>query len=128
MFEYDLPISWDAKKFATRYGLDSFKDFYVRGSKIVVIRQLPDDPPIFDLPSPEILAPAGLFIHEMKALTSKIDNKLENGRGTASLMIVAENELLLSDPFMTGIQIDTGSTAYIVDKAKTLTWDGTKWK
>ena|SRR3990167_5114975 len=126
---YTLPPIWDAKKFATRYGLDSEKDFYVNGEgDLVVFPALPDDPPIFEPPDPVISAPVGLWVHEMKSLTKRLGSQLIDGAGTACFHIVAETELMLSDPWLMGIPIEIGSTAYIIDKGKTIVWDGVKWK
>jgi len=47
------PKVWDAKKFATRYGLNTNADFYVDAEGLLVVfPDLPDDPPVFDLPDP----------------------------------------------------------------------------
>jgi len=55
MRTYVLPSVWDAKKFASRYRLNSQTDFYVGGDgKLVVFPVIPDDPPIFELPDPPI--------------------------------------------------------------------------
>ena len=53
MAVFSLPPVWDSLKFAARYKLDPFKDYYVDGNgELVVAVDLPDNPPIFDLPDP----------------------------------------------------------------------------
>lgn len=129
MKTFTLPAIWDAAKFATRYALDNNKDFYIDGNgKLLVFPTLPDDPPIFDLPDPVIPAPAGVFVHEMKALPKKHGNKLIDGNGTSCFHIVVDTEAKLSDPWFNGVYIEAGSVAYVTDKSKTLMWDGVKWK
>ncbi len=51
MAVFDLPLSWDATKFAARYSLNLHRDFYVRtDGKLEVFPLLPDNPPIFEAP------------------------------------------------------------------------------
>jgi hypothetical protein len=83
---------------------------------------------VLDTLSPITNAPSGIFVHEMKAISHKRDNKLQDGDGTTAFFIVVNTEAQLSDPWFTGVAIDIGSTAYVIDKSKTLAWDGTKWK
>lgn len=129
MRTYTLPSSWDAVKFAVRYNLNPNFDFWVDAHGDLIVRPtLPDDPPIFEAPAPIIPSPIGIWVHEMKALGRRQGERLLDGQGTSCYHIVVENELLLSDPWFTGMHVDTGSTAYLIDKSKTLVWDGTKWK
>ena len=130
MKTYPKPTAFDGAKFAVRYGLSAAPpaDFWISGSLIYVPDNLPDDPPIFDPLDPLIPAPAGLWVHEMKSLTKRQGSQLVDGAGTACFHIVAETELMLSDPWLFGVSIEIGSTAYIIDKGKTIVWDGVKWK
>lgn len=51
IFDLPPPGLWDARKFALRYGLNPFADFYINGEgKLVVRPVLPDNPPIFEPP------------------------------------------------------------------------------
>ena len=55
---YKKPASFDGAKFASRYKLDPFKDFYDDGlGNLVVLKELPDDPPIFEAPDPAVKKP-----------------------------------------------------------------------
>jgi hypothetical protein len=51
---YTLPKTWDAKKFAVRYGLNALQgDFYINAEgQLVVFPPLLDDPPIFENADP----------------------------------------------------------------------------
>lgn len=127
---YPVPFNFSGSKFAARYGLSTTDgSFFVGGDGLLhVPDNLPDDPPIFDAPDPVLPSPPGLWVHEMKALSKRIGNNLVDGQGTTCFHIVVETEAHLSDPWLTGVHLDTGSTAYLMDKAKTVVWDGTKWK
>lgn len=63
---WDLPGPglWDARKFATRYGLNSLAgDFYVNGEgKLVVRPTLPDNPPIFEAPDSPLISLRNLAV------------------------------------------------------------------
>lgn len=130
MKTYPAPASMDGKKFATRYGLSLYPpSFWIDAQGLIHVPDgLPDDPPIFDLPDPKIPCPAGIFVHEMRALSKKQGNELVDGDGTTCFHIVVQTEAQLSDPWFNGVNIDPGSVAYVQDKSKTLTWNGTAWK
>jgi len=127
---YPLIANFDGTKFEVRYGLDPIKGtFYVDGEGMLVVPdELPDDPPIQEACDPVISAPSGVWVHEMKSLNKKRGIKLTDGDGTSCLHIVVETEALLSDPWFMGVSIDIGSSVYVIDKAKILNWDGTRWK
>lgn len=57
--KYTIPKEFDGSKFATRYGLKSYRglgivqDFWIDGDGMLNVRddiKLPDDPPIFEAP------------------------------------------------------------------------------
>ena len=79
-------------------------------------------------PDPILPAPPGIWVHEMKSLTKRQGTKLIDGEGTSCYHIVVETEAHLTDPWLQGVSIDIGSTAYLMDKSKVVVWDGTKWK
>lgn len=47
-----MPKEFDGAKFAARYKLDARGDFWSDGKLLYVPDNLPDDPPIFELPDP----------------------------------------------------------------------------
>lgn len=49
MKTYPLPAQFDGAKFATRYSLTPF-DYFIEDGLLYVPENLPDDPPIFDVP------------------------------------------------------------------------------
>ena len=73
---YDLPLVWDAAKFAARYGLDAIHgEFYVNGEgKLAVFPNLPDDPPIFDPPDPP--GPPKPTLDELAARVAALEAKV----------------------------------------------------
>ena len=130
MKTYPMPTNFDGAKFALRYGLSLVKippDFWSSSGLLYVPDNLPDDPPIFEAPDPIIPPPAGLYLHAMKTVMGKSGSKAVTD-GSQCYHIVAETEALLSDSWLTSLPLEIGSHAYLMDKVKTVYWDGTKWK
>src|SRR3990167_1996272 len=122
---YTLPSIWDAKKFATRYGLDSEKDFYVNGEgDLVVCPALPDDPPIFEPPDPFVPVPPGVKVHHWPEMVGwigkhKVLATEPNGSGThhECYYIIAEDEIALNTLMtMPNVNFEIGQPAYLKDK------------
>lgn len=130
MKRYPLIQNFSGVKFGQRYNLNPIEGkFFVDGDGMLVVPDnLPDNPPIQEPNDPVIPSPAGIFVHEMKALSKKQGNELIDGDGTSCLHIVVNTEAQLSDPWFNGVAIEMGSVAYVVDKSKTMMWDGVKWK
>lgn len=125
------PLVFDGAKFAARYGLNSFGgDFSLNGNVLTVKpdAKVTDNPPIIEPPDSLVPCPAGIYVHEMRALSKKRGSVVLDGEGTTCFHIVVPTEASLSDPWFTGVVIDPGSVAFIQDKSKTVTWDGTQWK
>lgn len=75
---WNLPPSWDARKFATRYGLknDLQAEFYTLDGKLFLRDgvTIPDDPPIFEPPDPFVPQPTIFdLIIKLDKLQSDVD-------------------------------------------------------
>lgn len=133
---YTPPIDWDAKKFATRYGLNPFtNDFYVNNDgELVVTVVLPDDPPIFDPPDPFVLVPSNTHVHHWPTLKGWIGEhtKVEMGENTPNhhecYYVVAENMAALEAlRLMPQTGFENGQPAYLKDTHSFVIWDGSQW-
>lgn len=131
---YPVPSSFSGAKFAVRYGLDVMKDFWVVGALLYVPDNLPDDPPIFELPDPYVPVPPGVNVHHWPELAGWVGNKkilhVENGiPHHECYYVIADDEAALNNlAAMAYTHFEIGQPAYLKDKKLLVTWDGTKWK
>ena len=71
MKTYRLPPSWSPTKFASRYGLNRDRDFYVNGGgDLVVFPVLVDDPPIIELP--DVVIPKRPIDEELSEIKGRL--------------------------------------------------------
>ena len=134
---YDLPLVWDAAKFAMRYGLDAIHgEFYVNGEgKLVVFPTLPDDPPIFEAPDPFVAVSPGVHVHHWPEMSGWIgDHKLEFADHPSPhhecYYIVADSMAALNNfRALPQANFQVGQLAYITDPNQQtfVVWNGTSW-
>ncbi len=127
---YPLIPNFDGRKFANRYGLNTFHgDFWAADGNLFIVPDLPDDPPIFETPDPFVPAPNGIHVHTMRKAEGKISNKFISSEIDSNCVhVVMDFESQLTDPWLLSIPMDAGSAAYCRDTEKQWFWNGTAWK